>query len=173
MLPLHRCGSAAGYSFQALLAALLLAGLCFTPAHAQDQQRGRKYKEPPPVAHISVTVTRASNGKPVENAAVIFHTFHQGKDQGNMEVKTNEDGKAVLDIIPIGDEVQMQVFKSGFKTFGEDFTNDTPSRELAVQVKPPTGQYSTYQKAPVDENGAQSVTPQPTESSAKPPGKPH
>ncbi len=174
-LPRIRCGSATGVRRHTLYSGsvLLLAGLSCVPVHAQEQKRGRKYKEPPPVAHIAVTVTRASNGKPVENAAVIFHTFHEGKDQGNMEIKTNEDGKASLDVIPIGDEVQMQVFKSGFQTYGQDFTNDMESRELAVQVKPPPGQYSIYQKGPVDGNSQQSVTPQPTQSTAKAPPKPH
>lgn len=150
----------------------LLAGLvCVSlAAHGQDGKRGRKYKDPPPVAHIAVSVTRASNGKPVENAAVIFHTFHDGRDQGNMEIKTDEDGKASLDVIPIGDEVQVQVFKSGFQTWGETFTNDSPTRELAIKVKPPTGQYSIYQSAPVDTHKNQSVTPQPTEGSSS---KPH
>ena len=76
-------------------------------------------------------------------------------------------------MIPIGDEVRLQVFKSGFQTHGEDFTNDALTRDLAVQVKPPSGQYSIYQKAPVDGNSGQSVTPQPTEGTAKPGPKPH
>lgn len=158
----------------AMRASLMLVGLaCALPVHAQEDKRGRKYKEPPPVSHISITVTRASNGKPVENAAVIFHTFHEGKDQGNIELKTDEEGKAVLDVIPMGDEVRLQVFKSGFQTHGEAFTNNTLSRDLAVQVKPPSGQYSIYQKAPLDNNTQQSVTPQPTEGTAKPGPKPH
>jgi hypothetical protein len=140
--------------------------------HAQDSERGRKYKEPPPVAHITVLVTRSTNGKPVENAAVIFHTFHQGHDQGNMEVRTNEDGKASIDVIPIGDEVQLQVFKSGFQTYGQNFTNDEPSRELVVKVKRPAGQYSIYQSKPLDSNPNESVTPKATDSAAKAPSKP-
>ncbi len=146
----------------------LIGGMAIhAPLEAQD--RGRKYKAPPPVTHIAVTVTRASNGKPVENAAVIFHTFHDGKDQGNMEVKTNEDGKAAIDVIPIGDLVQMQVFKTGYQTYGQAFTNDQETRDFLVKVKPPSGQYSTYQTKPLESNGQQSVTPQPTEGAAKPP----
>ena len=151
-----------------LLSGLQLGLLC-VPAHAQDAKRGRKYKDPPPVAHIAISVTRASNGKPVENAAVIFHTLHDGKDQGNMEVKTNEDGKAVIDVIPMGDQVQVQVFKSGFQTYGETFTNDLVSRDLDIKIKPPTGQYSIYQSHPLESTAGQSVTPQPTEGSAKSP----
>ena len=155
------------------LALVLLAGLWTLQAHAQDEKRGRKYKDPPPVAHIAVSVTRASNGKPVENAAVIFHTFHDGKDQGNMELKTDEEGKAVIDLIPIGDEVQVQVFKSGFQTYGESFTNDQASRALDIKVKPPSGQYSIYQHAPLETDKNQSVTPQATQGSAKSTAQPH
>lgn len=150
--------------------ALLTFAACLAPAHAQE--RGRKYKSPPPVAHIAVLVTRASNGKPVENASVIFHTFHDGKDQGNMEVKTNEEGKASIDVIPIGDEVQLQVFRSGFQTYGEHFTNDLASRDIDVKVKPPGGQYSIYQSKPLDSTTEQSVTPQPTQGAAKPKSNP-
>ncbi len=157
------------------LTSLLLASAFSTAPllHAQESGRGRKYKAPPPVSHLSVTVTRASNGKPVENAAVIFHAIHEGKDQGNMEVKTNEDGKATLDIIPLGDEVRLQVFKAGFQTYGETFTNDAPTREFAVKVKPPGGQYSTYKQGPLENNAQQSVTPQPSQGSAKPGPTPH
>ncbi len=142
-------------------------------APAQESGRGRKYKAPPPVSHIAVTVTRAASGKPVENAAVIFHTVHEGKDQGNMELKTNEEGKAVLDLIPLGDEVRVQVFKSGFQTYGETFTNDQATRELDIKVKPPSGQYSTYKAGPLESNSQQSVTPQPSQGTAKPAGPGH
>ena len=54
-------------------------------------KRGRKYKTPPPTARIEVTVLRDVNGKPIENAAVIFHPMEGEKDKGNMELKTNED----------------------------------------------------------------------------------
>ena len=148
--------------------ALLLTLALAAPGHAQDNGRGRKYKAPPPVAKISVKVVRASNGQPVENAAVIFHTFHHGKDQGNMELKTDEEGKTMIDVIPIGDVVQLQVFKTGFQTYGKDFTNDTAERAFVIKIKPPNGQYSIYQSTPVDSESKQSVTPQPTESAAKP-----
>ncbi len=154
-------------------AACLLLLAAVPLVHAQDGGRGRKYKAPPPVSHLSITVTRASNGKPVENAAVIFHTFHEGRDEGNMELKTNEEGKATLDLIPMGDEVRLQVFKSGFQTYGENFTNDQSTRELAIQVRPPSGQYSTYKSGPLPSSGGQSVTPQPDQGSAKPAPGPH
>jgi hypothetical protein len=170
---LQNCRSA--FSIRSMLcgAALLLLAGTAAFGHAQDVGRGRKYKSPPPVTRISVTVVRASNGQPVKDAAVIFHTFHNGKDQGNMELKTNEEGKTMIDVIPTGDSVQLQVFKSGFQTYGKDFTNDLSERSFVVKIKPPNGQYSIYQSAPVDANQKQSVTPQPTQSAAKPATNPN
>ena len=113
---------------------------------AQDDRRGRKYTPPPPVAHITVVVTKATNKKPIESAAVIFHTVHNGKDQGNLEVKTNEEGKAIIDVIPIGDQVRLQVIKTGYQTFGEDYEIDGASKDISVSLKVPARQYSIYEK---------------------------
>src|SRR5580698_5313194 len=68
-------------------------------AHGQDDttKRGRKYKSPPPTARIEVTIVKDVNGKPIENAAVVFHPMEGEKDKGNMELKTNEDGKTIID----------------------------------------------------------------------------
>ena len=77
--------------------------------------------------------------------------MHNGKDQGNLEVKTNEEGRAIIDVIPIGDQVRLQVIKSGYQTFGEDYTIDGPSKEIAVSLKPPARQYSIYEKHPENE----------------------
>ena len=129
---------------------LVLAGTL----QAQDEHRGRKYSPPPPVAHITVTVTKGLNSKPVESAAVVFHTVHNGKDQGNLEVKTNEEGRAVIDVIPVGDSVRLQVIKSGYQTFGEDYTIDQSTKEIGVVLKPPVRQYSIYEKHPDPEKQA-------------------
>src|SRR6266702_6987952 len=78
--------------FSFLMLSLSAASL----AYGQDtQKRGRKYKAPPPTARFEVTVVRATNGKPIENASVIFHPLEDGKNAGNMELKTNDEGKAV------------------------------------------------------------------------------
>ena len=47
-------------------------------------QRGRKYVPPPPTANIKVTVLRSTDGKPVNDASVIFHPIKNGKDEGAM-----------------------------------------------------------------------------------------
>jgi hypothetical protein len=132
-----------------------LAGMTTTPLlHAQDATRGRKYTPPPAVAHVSVAVTKGSNNKAVEGAAVIFHTLHNGKDQGNLEVKTNEEGVAIIDVIPIGDTIRLQIIKSGYQTFGQDYLVDTASKDITIKLKPPAQQYSGYDK-PLNSQPAQ------------------
>jgi hypothetical protein len=102
-------------------------------AHGQDTttKRGRKYKAPPPTGRIEVTITKDFNGKPIENAAVVFHPMAGDKDEGNMELKTNEDGKAVIDVIPIGDTVRLQVIAKA-------------EMAIDVRMKRPGEQYSIY-----------------------------
>jgi len=123
---------------------LLLGGL----ACAQSERHGRKYAPPAPAAHIQVTVTKAANGKPVPNAAVIFHPLKGGKDEGNMEIKTNHEGVAILDLIPIGDSVRLQVVADGFQTFGQDYTIDSDTKIIEVKMQPPGKQSSLYPPAP-------------------------
>jgi hypothetical protein len=133
-------------SFQSVLSGILLAALAVAGvAHAQDStKRGRKYKSPPPTARFEVTVVRATNGKPVENASVIFHPLENGRDNGNMELKTNDDGKAVIELLEIGTSVRVQIIAPGFQTYGEDYKVDKDSIAVAVKLKRPAGQYSIY-----------------------------
>jgi hypothetical protein len=110
-------------------------------ADAQNTRRGRKYKAPPPTARIEVTVLRDVDGKPLENSAVIFHLVG---DKGNMELKSNEDGKAVIDVLPIGSSVRLQIIAKGFQTYGEDYKIDKDSLAIEVRMKRPGEQYSIY-----------------------------
>jgi hypothetical protein len=112
---------------------------------AQDtSKRGRKYKSPPPTARIEVTVLRDSSGKPIENAAVVFHPMEGERDKGNMELKTNEEGKTVIDVLPIGDTVRMQVIAKGFQTYGQDYKIDKAEIAIEIKLKRPGEQYSIY-----------------------------
>jgi 5-hydroxyisourate hydrolase-like protein (transthyretin family) len=114
-------------------------------ATAQDSsKRGRKYKSPPPTSRIEVTVLRDVNGKPIENAAVIFHPMEGEKDKGNMELKTNEDGKTIIDVLPIGDVVRLQIIAKGFQTYGEDYKIDKAEMAVEIRLKRPGEQYSIY-----------------------------
>ena len=122
----------------------LTAGLASIHAQETSSKRGRKYKSPPPTARIEVTILRDVNGKPIENAAVIFHPMVGEKDEGNMELKTNEEGKTLIDVLPIGDTVRLQIIARGFQTYGQDFKIDKPQMAIEVRMKRPGEQYSLY-----------------------------
>jgi 5-hydroxyisourate hydrolase-like protein (transthyretin family) len=131
-------------------------------ASAQDtSQRGRKYKAPPATARVEVTVLRDFNGKPIENAAVVFHPMKGEKDEGNMELKTNEDGKTVIDVLPIGDTVRVQIIAKGFQTYGNDFKIDKDKLAIEVRMKRPGEQYSIYK----DHSGDPKEGDKPSDSS--------
>jgi hypothetical protein len=137
-------------------------------ASAQDApKRGRKYKAPPPTARIEVTVLRDVNGKPIENAAVIFHPMVGEKDKGNMELKTNEDGKTVIDVLLIGDTVRLQVIAKGFQTYGEDYKIDKAEMAIEIKMKPPGEQYSIYKPHGTGEVGGKSTDGDKTANPAK------
>jgi hypothetical protein len=111
---------------------------------AQDSpRRGRKYKSPPPTSRIEVTVVRDTDSKPIENASVIFQLI--GDDKGNMELKTNEDGKSVIDVLPIGSKMRLQILAKGYQTYGQDFDIDKPALTYDVRLKRPGRQYSIYE----------------------------
>jgi hypothetical protein len=124
-----------------LLVSSLAAG-----AQQKTSSRGRKFKMPPPTARIEVTVVRDVNGKPIVSAAVVFHAMEGEKDKGNMELKTNDDGKAVIDVMPIGDVVRLQIIAKGFQTFGDDYKVDKAKMAIDIRMKRPGEQYSIYKK---------------------------
>ena len=134
-------------SIAVIFAAIALI-FCTLHAGAQDDspRKPRKTKVPPPASRIEVSVVRDSNGKPVEHAAVIFHPILGDKDNGIMELKTNGEGKAMVDVIPIGDTVRLQIIAKGFQTYGGDFEVDRPEISMEIRLKRPGGQYSIYGK---------------------------
>ena len=126
--------------------ALLAAALCVSPfAHASNR-RMRKYKAPPPMAQVTVTVLRAEDGKPLQNVAVVFHPREGTKDDGNMELKTNESGDATLTIIPVGSKVLVQVIAPGYRTFGGEYDVPGNKKSITIKMLPPDKQYSVYAK---------------------------
>ena len=109
---------------------------------AQDSgRRGRKYKAPPPTSRIVVTVLRDDDAKPVENASVIFQLIGE---KGNMELKTNEDGRSIIDILPIGSTMRLQIIAKGYQTYGQDYKVDKAQMAFGVRLKRPGEQYSIY-----------------------------
>jgi hypothetical protein len=158
-----------------LVAGLGLAGSLLS--HGQDDpgRRGRKYKAPPPTARIEITVLKDVNGKPIENAAVVFHPMVGEKDEGNMELKTNEDGKTIIDVLPMGDTVRLQVIAHGYQTFGEDYKIDKSEMAIEIRMLRPGAQYSIYKKEPAVVNGGTSTVTDPAKpapDAAAPPAKP-
>jgi len=145
----------------------LVASSLFASGQDDANKRGRKYKAPPPTARIEVTILNDINGKPIENTAVVFHPMAGEKDEGNMELKTNEDGKTVIDVIPIGDTVRLQVIAHGFQTFGQDYKIDKPEMGIEIRLLRPGAQYSIYKKQPAEINGGKSRVTDPS-TPAKP-----
>jgi len=149
----------------AFVVAVLALAASSLSAQKEDTHRPRKFTVPPASARIEVIVVRDNSGKPVENAAVIFHPIEGDRDKGVMELKTNEEGKAVIDVIPVGDTVRMQVIARGFQTTGEDFKADKEEIKLVVRLRRPGQQYSIYrtagQSASSPQNGQPPVAAQP------------
>ena len=117
----------------AILVGLGLAGL----AWAQDDDG--------PMSNLKFVVVRDTDGKPVRNAEIVLHPMkRKGKqDKGEMELKTDADGKTSVDGIPYG-PLRVQVLAPHFQTFGEDYEINKPELEITVKLKHPGGQYSIY-----------------------------
>jgi len=118
-------------------AACLLAFDLVGSARAQDDEG--------PTSSLKFLVVRDSDGKPVRNAEIVLHPVkRKGKQaQGEMELKTDADGKTSVDGIPYG-SLRVQVLMPHFQTFGEDYQVDKPEMEITVKLKHPGGQYSIY-----------------------------
>lgn len=121
-----------------VLAAGALLMLVFGLGVARAQDDG-------PTASLRVVVVKDADGKPIRNAQVVLHSVNRkGKATGGeMDLKTDADGRASVDI-PYG-SVQVQVLAKGFQTFGEDYEVKQAQVEITVKLKHPAGQYSTYE----------------------------
>lgn len=126
-------------------AGLAMALAMVSAASAQRDDHGRKWKPLPPTAHIVVTVIKGFNGKPMPNAAVVFHAVRNGKDDGNLEVKTDPEGKATIDVIEVGSHLSIQVIASGFATSAQELDVDGASKALEVKMLRPRAQVSVYE----------------------------
>jgi len=104
----------------------------------------------------------------VENAAVVFHPMQGEKDTGNMELKTNEDGKTVIDVLPLGDTVRLQVIARGFQTYGEDYKVDKAEMAIEIRMKRPGEQYSIYKIHDAAPVGGKSPAPAKDAAPVKP-----
>jgi len=97
-----------------------------------------------PSASVQFVVTNEASGKPVRNAQVVLHPMNRkGKMTGEMELKTDADGKTSVDGVPYG-RVEVQVLAPGFQTYGADYEVKQAAVEITVKLKKPAGQYSVY-----------------------------
>jgi hypothetical protein len=161
------------FSFTVLVAGLGLAVSSLAAFGQSDtSHRGRKYKAPLDTARIEVTILKDVNGKPIENAAVIFHPMEGDKDKGNMELKTNEEGKTIIEVLPIGANVRMQVIARGFQTFGDDYKIDKATMAIEIRMKRPGEQYSIYKKHTAVQEGGKDVAPGKAPDSTPPANSP-
>ena len=130
---------------------------------------GQKDKDEEPTAWLYFLVVKDDNGKPVRNAAVIMHEVNpQGKQgRGGMELKTDEDGKANFDGVPLG-RLRVQVLATGFQTFGEDYDVAKPKVDITIKLKRPQGQFSVYNGQAKDPNAAPKQEPPPADPDKKP-----
>ena len=145
------------YSHISTAVAVLAVMAIALGAFAQNaEKRGRKYKAPPQTTKLEVTVIRDTDARPIENAAIVFHPMVDGKHEGNMELKSNEDGKAIIDVLPTGDMVRLQIIAKGFQTYGADYKIDKETMALEIRMKRPGEQYSIYKEHAVGERDQKS-----------------
>jgi hypothetical protein len=119
-------------------------------------------------------VLKGFNKKPIMNAAVIFHPIKDGVDEGTLEVKSDPEGKATIDVIPMGSQVRVQVIANGFETYAEDYTITEANRQITVSMVRPRAQVSAYidstgKPAQLQPGVQEPVRPKKTDPSATPP----
>jgi len=125
--------------FSMVMAVVIVFGLGMAGvARAQDNEG--------PASSLRFVVVRDSDGKPVRNAEVVLHPVkRKGKQApGEMELKTDAEGKTNVDGIPYG-PLRVQVLAPHFQTFGEDYEINKAEIEITVKLKHPGGQYSVYE----------------------------
>lgn len=131
-------------SFTSRGASLALCGVLFASAHAQQEKHGRGYKPLPPVAHVLVTVEKSATGKPLSNAAVIFRAVKNDETSANLEMKTDPDGHASIDLLEVGSHITVQVIAGGYATYASDFDLTPGGKQLLVKLQRPRAQVSAY-----------------------------
>lgn len=124
------------------LSAALLAAMVGSPVNAQEH--GRKWQPPPATAEVVIKVVKGFNEKPFENAGVVFRAVKNGKDNGNLEVKTDPDGNARIDVLEVGSHVMVQVIASGYATAATEFDLSADGKQLTLKLERPKAQVSTY-----------------------------
>lgn len=126
------------------LAVVALFAVFTTLSFAKDKKKKKKEDQN---ATLNFLVVRASNGKPVRNAAVVLHELDYKGNQakGGYELKTDMKGETSFDGAPYG-KLRIQVLAPGLQTFGQDYDINQPVQHITIELKPPQKQYSVYDK---------------------------
>jgi hypothetical protein len=148
---------------------VVIAGLGLGMLATSGMAFPQKDKEEEPTSFVYFVVIKEDNGKPVRSAAVIMHPVNpKGKqERGGMELKTDPDGKANFDGIPLG-LLRVQVLAHGFQTFGEDYDVTKAKTEITIKLKRPQGQFSVYDDHAKDPGAAPKQDPPPADPNTKP-----
>ena len=119
-----------------IVSVILLLGMSFAQ---------KKKKDDTNVSSLKFSVVKATNGKPVQFAAVVLHPVDKdgNQDSGGVNLKTDMDGNTSFPGVPYG-KLRVQVIARGFQTYGEDFDINQPNQEIVIKLKPPASQYSIY-----------------------------
>ena len=125
-------------------ATLLSTFLALVPAGGQGEHHERGYKAPPPTATVKVTVEKATSGKPLPNASVIFRAVRNDEEPSNLEMKTDPDGNASLDLLEVGSHVTVQVIAYGYATYASSFDLLSGGKEVLIKMQRPRAQISVY-----------------------------
>jgi hypothetical protein len=118
------------------VAVILLLGISFAQ---------KKKKDADSACNVKLSVVKATNGKPIQFAAVVLHEVDKEGRQGSggVNLKTDMDGNTSFDGVPYG-KLRVQVIARGFQTYGEDFDINQPTQQIVIKLKPPSSQYSIY-----------------------------
>jgi hypothetical protein len=104
----------------------------------------------PPMTKLRVEVHSPSD-KPVERASVIVR-FIEGRSvvklgkqiRTNWELKTNQDGVAVIPPIPQG-KIRVQIIAKNYQTFGQVFEVNEEEKTIEIKLNPPQAQFSAHE----------------------------
>lgn len=119
-----------------IVSVILLLGISFAQKKKKDDESA---------SNLKLSVVKATNGKPVQFAAVVLHPVNKEgrQESGGVNLKTDMDGNTSFDGVPYG-KLRVQVIARGFQTYGEDFDINQPTQEIVIKLKPPASQYSIY-----------------------------
>ncbi|MEO8662513.1 MAG: carboxypeptidase-like regulatory domain-containing protein [Bryobacteraceae bacterium] len=104
----------------------------------------------PPMTKLRVEVHSPSD-KPVERASVIVR-FIEGRSvvklgkqiRTNWELKTNQDGVAVIPPIPQG-KIRVQIIAKNYQTFGQVYEVNEEEKTIEIKLNPPQAQFSAHE----------------------------